>query len=158
MHVGSATLMIDHLDWEHVFIAGLTQAPIHILVQITLSAVHLNFSPGFIWARNRCLLAQWGAQAKAKVLLKGGLWTSNSAMQPCRAQPGTGNGCKVLREWKTLGFLPPGWRMPPAGSADPAPMGLRPSALVFQLEEKLVPLLEVSTLEAAAPQQVTTGS
>lgn len=98
MHVGSATLVTDHLDWDHVFTAGLTQAPTHILVEISLSAAHLNFSPGLIWALNRCLLAERGGQAKAKLLLKGSLWTSDSAMQLCRAQSSTGNGCKVLGE------------------------------------------------------------
>lgn len=90
--------MTDHLDWEHVFTAGLTQAPAHILVQISLSAAHLNFSPGLIWALYRRLLGQPGAQGKAKVLLKDGLWMSNSAMQPCRVWFRSENGCKVLRE------------------------------------------------------------
>lgn len=142
MHVGSATLVTDHLDWDHVFTTGLTQAPTHILVQISLSAAHLNFSPGLIWALNRCLVAERGAQAKAKLLLKGSLWTSNSAMQLCHAQSSTGNGCKVVGENERCQDFSP--RDEECHRQTLHQVVLRPGNLVSQPEEKLVPLLEVS--------------
>lgn len=77
---------------------------------------------------------------------------SNSATQLCRGQSGAENGCKVLGENERHQDFSPrdegwhqwGWQALPQ-------VGLRPGGLVSQLEEKLVPLLEVSTPEVAAP-------
>lgn len=83
---------------------------------------------------------------------------SNSAMQPCRAWSSSGNGCKVLREnERHQDFSPQDEGHHWCGWQAPHKMGLGPGALVSQPEEKLVPLLEVSTVEAGALVRVTTS-
>lgn len=48
MLVGSVILVMEYLDWDLVFTTGLTQAATYILVQMSLSTAHLNFTWAYV--------------------------------------------------------------------------------------------------------------